>query len=426
MAVASGEDLLDAVDQAAVEAVTTALADAGGPAEIRDAMLAGPLACGADTSRVLEQVLDRALGDVRLTEVPPAFALRVQALLVAAAVGSQDVSIWVTSELESKLTQAARTLSGRPPRQAETAASLAIGSGVASTMGSRSSFLAVPITTFGLEHAALVLRLATAQQRTDGLRLALSASPRVAVVLERARLLERSEQRERALVEAAEKRLVRTGYDLHDGPLQDVVGLAEELRLLTADLEPLVQKSSRNSVRQGFDSLREQVYRLGEDLREVAQSLETSAASRQPLDQLFARAASSLSRRTQISCHLDARGDLSGLTDSQRITLYRVVQEALANVAEHSGASTVAIRVTGGRSAVSVTIADDGRGFDPSARLDAAVEIGRLGLVGMSERVRLLGGLFRLTSAPGRGTTVRVVLSRWAPAADERADGYFS
>jgi signal transduction histidine kinase len=228
-------------------------------------------------------------------------------------------------------------------------------------------------------------------------------------------------------VEAAEKRLVRTGYDLHDGPLQDVVGLAEELRLLAADLEPLVPETSRASVQQGLDSVREQVCRLGEDLRDVAQSLETSAASRQSLEQLFSRAAASLTRRTEIECSLDVRGDLTGLTDSQRITLYRVVQEALANVGEHSGASSVAIRLTGTGNGVTLTISDDGHGFDPSLRVDAAIGHGRLGLVGMSERVRLLGGLFRLTSAPGRGTTVRVVLSRWAPPAEDgRSPGYFS
>ena len=423
---AAGEELLLAVDQAARDAVTAALAGPPALAEIRGALVEGPIARGADPHRVLPHVLDRALGDIRLGELPPASTLQVQALLVAAAVGSEDVSIWVTSEPASKLACAARTVGERPARRAETAARLAIETGVASTLGSRSPFLAVPVAEFGLAHAALVVRLATAGQRDDGQRLAASAGPRLAVALERSRLLERSEQRERALVEAAERRLVRTGYDLHDGPLQDVVGLAEELRLLAADFVPLVQKPSRTSVRQGLDSVREQVSRLGDDLRDIAQSLETSAASRQPLDQLLARAASSITRRTNIVSRFDVRGDLSGLTDSQRITLYRVVQEALANVAEHSGASNVAIRVSGSSSAVTVTIADDGHGFDPSLRLEAAVGVGRLGLVGMAERVRLLGGLFRLTSAPGRGTTVRVVLSRWAPPADDRVDGYFS
>jgi len=415
------------LDQAARDAVTAALAGPVALAEIRGALVDGPIVRGADPQRVMGQVLDRALADVRLAELPPATALQVQTLLVAGAVGSDDVSIWVAAEPDSGLTCAARTAPERSARRAETAAKLAVESGVASTVGSRSPFLAVPISWLGLAHAALVIRLATAQQRDDGQRLGSSAGPRLAIVLERGRLLERSEQRERALVEAAEKRLVRTGYDLHDGPLQDVVGLAEELRLLAADLEPLVRRPSRASVRQGLDSVREQVCRLGDDLRDVAQSLETSAASRQPLEQLFGRAAASLTRRTEIGCSLDVRGDLAGLTDSQRITLYRVVQEALANVVEHSGASSVAIRLAGTGRAVTLTISDDGHGFDPSLRLDAAVGHGRLGLVGMSERVRLLGGLFRLTSAPGRGTTVRVVLTRWAPTAEDGGSpGYFS
>jgi signal transduction histidine kinase len=277
--------------------------------------------------------------------------------------------------------------------------------------------LAVPVSRFGLAHAAVVVRLPNAQERDLAERLAAVTARRVGPVLERLRLLEEGEQRERSLVAAVEKRLVRVGYDLHDGPVQDAVVLAEELRLLMADLEPLVGEKPRAAVGQALASVREQVCWLADELRELAQSLETTAVSRRPLAELIEREAAALRRRAGVACAVDVRADLDGLTDSQRIALYRVVQEALANVAEHSDASTVRIRVTESSSSVSLTVADDGCGFDTESGLEAAAERGRLGLIGMSERVRLLGGVFRVTSAPGRGTTIRAVLARWLPPA---------
>jgi signal transduction histidine kinase len=66
---------------------------------------------------------------------------------------------------------------------------------------------------------------------------------------------------------------------------------------------------------------------------------------------------------------------------------------------------------------VRLTIVDDGRGFDVDAAIAAALRRGRLGLAGISERIRLLGGALKLTSAPGQGTRVEVALAPWSPPA---------
>jgi signal transduction histidine kinase len=83
--------------------------------------------------------------------------------------------------------------------------------------------------------------------------------------------------------------------------------------------------------------------------------------------------------------------------------VYRIVQEALTNVAKHAGAAAVNVVVTRPDGSVSVVIEDDGAGFDP----DSAPK-GRLGLVGMRERVELVGGEIDVDSSPGSGTTVAV------------------
>jgi two-component system, NarL family, sensor histidine kinase UhpB len=101
--------------------------------------------------------------------------------------------------------------------------------------------------------------------------------------------------------------------------------------------------------------------------------------------------------------HLSLRGDLSQLPEAGCLTVYRLVQEALTNVAKHALAAHVTIelaRTPGGEShpdAVEVTVTDDGPGVDPSAPTSG------LGLIGMRERVAALEGTLEVTSSPGRG-----------------------
>jgi signal transduction histidine kinase len=88
------------------------------------------------------------------------------------------------------------------------------------------------------------------------------------------------------------------------------------------------------------------------------------------------------------------------------ITIYRVVQESLANSFKHAGSASKQVLVTGARGFVDVEIRDDGVGFDAGANTGVAT----LGLVGMRERVELLGGTFAVESATGEGTIVRARL----------------
>ena len=91
----------------------------------------------------------------------------------------------------------------------------------------------------------------------------------------------------------------------------------------------------------------------------------------------------------------------------QRITVFRAIQEALANIREHSGATSVVVRMRARRSAIEVQISDDGMGFEVERALPKAAQRGRLGLVGIAERVRMVGGTFQLESSPGGPTTLK-------------------
>jgi signal transduction histidine kinase len=96
------------------------------------------------------------------------------------------------------------------------------------------------------------------------------------------------------------------------------------------------------------------------------------------------------------------------------------VQEALTNVREHSRATTVSITIVERHGDVELEIVDDGHGFDVESRLLEAARRGHLGVVGMNERVRLLGGAFTLQSQRGGPTRIYVSLPAWRPIAGDQ------
>ena len=119
----------------------------------------------------------------------------------------------------------------------------------------------------------------------------------------------------------------------------------------------------------------------------------------------------------EINANLDLAYDRgrkpTRLVEDIKSTAYRLVQEALNNIVKHAEAERVQVDVVEHDDRVSVTIRDDGRGFDAS-RAD-----GGFGLIGMQERVELVGGRLTIDSAPGRGTVVRAEL----PATHEPVEG---
>jgi signal transduction histidine kinase len=108
---------------------------------------------------------------------------------------------------------------------------------------------------------------------------------------------------------------------------------------------------------------------------------------------------------TGIRVSLSAFAAIEQLDGDKRTVLYRVVQEALANVARHAQASQAEVKLQKLDGAVRMSITDDGRGFQPE-RVVHTKKVKRLGLLGMKERLEIVGGNFTVTSTPGKGTTV--------------------
>jgi signal transduction histidine kinase len=225
-----------------------------------------------------------------------------------------------------------------------------------------------------------------------------------------------SDAREPGLAAANERLLVRLGFDLHDGPLQQVYALAQDVRLLREQMVEFVGSEHRKTLVGRFDDLESQLAELHQDLRDLAHSLEPRSLLQQPLPLAVERELAALKRRTGISTSVALEGSFDALTASQRIALLRVLQEALSNVRHHSGSREVAVILRDETfKGVCMEIRDDGRGFDPAHVVPAEDGESGIGLVGMRERLRLLGGRLEIESAPGGPTTVRATLPRWLP-----------
>ncbi|HVW19449.1 MAG TPA: ATP-binding protein, partial [Solirubrobacteraceae bacterium] len=233
--------------------------------------------------------------------------------------------------------------------------------------------------------------------------------------------VERNEAGLEAMVAQPERRLRRLALDLHDGALQDVALIAGELRRLEDDLRPIVVGTDHaEAVRAALQELATLVDALDVDLREVATSVEGPGMLRRPFADAIEAIVRVFRARAPIAASVEVRGDADHITDSQRIAVFRVVQEALSNARKHSRATRVQVVVRVQDDRLTAVIADDGIGFDPGRAFDDAAGRERIGLLGMIERVRLLGGTCDVVSRPGAGTTIRVTLPSYrVPAAED-------
>lgn len=350
-----------------------------------------------------------------LLELPPLVACEIQLKLLQRLGIASEVSLWRMDE--GIATPVLSLGNGAESRRVRATAKAALRrGGTISLVGGRTLRSAL-VRRFQAPCAAIVARVGEPVARADAF-LATTALA-MSAIYERELLLERSAERERVLVRAGEQRLMRIGFDLHDGPIQDVLALGAEVSLLRDQVYPFVADSHRERAAGRFDDILARVTELDRQLRELSRSLESRSIITRPLGEILHREVDAFVERTGIETRLEIRGDPESLTSAQRIALYRAIQESLSNVREHSGAATVEIRLRMRRASIEVRITDDGHGFDVGRALARAAQRGRLGIVGIGERVRMLGGTFEIDSAPGGPTMLTFALPRVTP--DERS-----
>jgi two-component system sensor histidine kinase UhpB len=145
----------------------------------------------------------------------------------------------------------------------------------------------------------------------------------------------------------------------------------------------------------------------GEQVRSLAFELRPTMLETLGLDATLRWLAEQHQQRT--GCEVRVVGHLSGtpLSPEMAVACFRVSQEALTNVARHAAARHVQIELNQSESVLDLVVRDDGVGFDAAPAQEQAARRGRLGMLGMKERVEILSGTLQVESEPGRGTGIR-------------------
>jgi signal transduction histidine kinase len=204
-------------------------------------------------------------------------------------------------------------------------------------------------------------------------------------------------------VEATESERMHLAAELHDGPIQRLTGLLYGLERVATRIE-------RDQLDGLADFLRDARTKVSSEvgaLRHLLSELRPPVLAERGLGAAVRDYLSSFAHHEGLEYEADVRLD-ERVSDSLETTMYRILQEALANVSKHADAHRVVVSLWDDGESVRMRVADDGCGFDPDGRADSGGE--HFGIAGMLGRARYSGGSVEIGSAPGKGTIVSATL----------------
>jgi len=215
------------------------------------------------------------------------------------------------------------------------------------------------------------------------------------------RMEERLRHLSRRLLNAQEEERIRISRDLHDAIGQSLVGI--NVGLATLQQEAM---SDSKELAEGIAMTQALVERSMRSVHEFARDLRPTVLDDLGLVPALRAHAIAFAERTGLEVRFAGAPDATRLPPATRIALFRVAQEALTNVARHARARSVSVVLRRLPTALRLEIRDDGQSFDV-ARLERSRKNQHLGLLGMQERMDMVGGKFAVESVAGKGTTVR-------------------
>lgn len=203
--------------------------------------------------------------------------------------------------------------------------------------------------------------------------------------------------------DAQERARRRLALDLHDGPLQSMLASRIQLQMLRSKLPVALADEG---------ALLDET--LSHALREIYDVIEESRPRALETPGLVGKITSYIRDRSSdfdFDITVDIEGDEPRCSASLELSLFRVVQEALSNCARHARPKRVRVSLVFSDLETRCVVTDDGRGFEPNGPVSDGLR--HYGVVGMRERIEMLGGKLSIASVPGMGTSVFAAVPRW-------------
>ncbi len=366
---------------------TAVVAVAFQPVRERVQRLANRLVYGrrATPYEVLSEFSSRMAGAYPAEDLPPRMAR-----ILAEGTGSREATVWlkVGSELRAEASW---------PAEREAPDPLVLADGVLPEIAGTS--LSLPVHHRGELLGALTLSKHAGERLTPAEhKLASDLASQAGLVLRNVRLteellhrlweLQASRQRIVAAQDQERRRLER---NIHDGAQQQLVALAVKIRLARTLTEKNPEKAAGI-----LGQVEAEVTEALEDLRDLARGIYPPLLA----DQGLAAALTAQARKSPVPVTIEPQG-IGRYGQEAEAAVYFCTLEALQNVAKYAGGSKAVVRLAEAAGRLEFEVEDDGAGFDTSRTSYGT------GLQGMADRMAALGGDIDVTSAPGRGTTVR-------------------
>lgn len=203
------------------------------------------------------------------------------------------------------------------------------------------------------------------------------------------------------IARAQEEERRRIARELHDSTAQTLIALLHQLENLLGDKAKLPVREAK-----ALWGFYEQIRDVLREVRRFSRDLRPSILDDLGLLPALEWVTGELKKEYGVETTLEVVGSVRRLSQEAELILFRIVQEALRNIAKHAQASKAEVKIEFEKQKTRVTISDDGIGFQLPESLGDLLHTGKLGLAGMQERVQLLGGNLKLKSKVGKGTTV--------------------
>ncbi len=219
---------------------------------------------------------------------------------------------------------------------------------------------------------------------------------------------QRSRESSGRILQVAEREIGRIILDIHDGPVQNIFAALSQLYITKRRLT----QSMGDEATDELERISRSIFLLENSLNEIRMFMGTFRPPEFERRDLIAVLEGLVIQHEEItgkSVSLDVYGDLPEVGLSVKISLYRILQEALSNAARHGQARRHNVVIAAESDQLVMDVTDDGCGFDVETVLMGKHGV-HIGLEGMRERVSVLGGRFEIKSTPGMGTQVRVMV----------------